>query len=166
MPNNYHVFPEIGSLLKHRNWFLATAESCTGGLLGHLITNVAGSSEYYLGGVIAYSNTLKIELLGVKTGTLLNCGAVSRETVLEMASGIRYVFGEKYSPDRIIGLSTSGIAGPGGGSADKPVGMVCIGISSKDWQDAFLFHFNGSREEIKMQTALQALHILAKHLPE
>jgi len=164
MPIKNHTGIEIGILLKSKNLLLATAESCSGGFLGHLITNVPGSSDYYLGGLIAYSNTLKESLLGVKTKTLTTHGAVSRETALEMAFGIRHVFKGKYSPENIVGLSTSGIAGPGGGSVEKPVGTVWIGISSQRSKDAFLFHFDGIREEIKMQTALQAIQILFQHL--
>lgn len=154
---------EIGSLLKSRGLWLATAESCTGGLLGHLITDAAGSSEYYLGGFISYSNDSKERWLGVAPATLKQFGAVSRETVLEMARSIRKVFGEEYQSDKIIGISISGIAGPGGASPEKPVGTVWIGISSTAGDDAFRYQLEGDRSEIKTQSALKALEILQRH---
>ena len=155
---------EIGELLKTKGLWLATAESCTGGLLGHLITSVAGSSEFYLGGFITYSNDAKEIWLGVAAATLKQYGAVSRETVLEMAHGIRNAFGEKLQPDKIIGISISGIAGPGGGSLEKPVGMVWIGMSSTTGDDAFNYHFVGDRGEIKIQSAKNALQLLLNYL--
>ena len=157
---------EIGELLKPKGLWLATAESCTGGLLGHLITSAAGSSEYYLGGFITYSNVTKERWLGVSPATLRQYGAVSRETVLEMALGIRNAFGEKLQPDKIIGISISGIAGPGGGSLEKQVGTVWIGISSTTGDDAFSYHFKGDRGEIKMQSAKKALELLLNYLPQ
>ena len=100
---------QIGEKLNERNWKLATAESCTGGLIGHRITNVPGSSEYYLGGVIAYAYEAKEQALGVRHDTLLEFGAVSQETVLEMACGARNLF------QADVAIAVSGIAGPGGG---------------------------------------------------
>ena len=157
---------EIGKLLKTRGLWLATAESCTGGLLGHLITSAAGSSEFYLGGFITYSNITKERWLGVSPATLKQYGAVSRETVLEMAHGIRNAFGEKLQPDKIIGISISGIAGPGGGSLEKPLGTVWIGISCTTGDDAFSYHFEGDRGEIKMQSAKNALELLLNYLQQ
>ena len=157
---------EIGELLKPKGLWLATAESCTGGLLGHLITSAAGSSEYYLGGFITYSNVTKERWLGVSPATLKQYGAVSRETVLEMAHGIRKAFGKKLQPDKIIGISISGIAGPGGGSLEKPLGTVWIGISCTTGDDAFSYHFEGDRGEIKMQSAKKALQLLLNYLPQ
>ena len=110
----------VGKMLCDHCLTLATAESCTGGYLAHLITSVAGCSEYYVGSVIAYENTLKEALLGVKHETLVKYGAVSEETALEMAAGIRKRTGAR------IGVATTGIAGPGGGSEEKPVGTVWI----------------------------------------
>ena len=103
-----------GKLLRQRCWQLAVAESCTGGLVGHLLTNVPGSSDYFLGGVISYANEAKLSLLGVHLETLETFGAVSRQTVLEMAGGVRHLL----SAD--VGLSVSGIAGPGGGTPVNP----------------------------------------------
>ena len=112
----------IGRLLRGRGWRLALAESCTGGLMAHRITNVAGSSDYYLGGVNSYSNDLKMALLGVPESILAEHGAVSPETARAMAAGIRRATGAE------VGLSATGIAGPGGGTAEKPVGLVYLGV--------------------------------------
>ncbi len=154
------LHPQIADLLKQNHLYLATAESCTGGLLGHLITNTPGASAYYLGGQIAYTNQAKIRWLGVRPETLARCGAVSRETVLEMAQGIRRAFGDKMGKEKIISLSISGIAGPDGGTDAKPVGTVWIGLSSPWGDEAMKFHFHGDRLAIKMQSAEQALEML------
>lgn len=142
---------------------LASAESCTGGFLGHLITNSPGSSDYYLGGMITYANEAKEKLLGVKPATLEEYGAVSRETVLEMATGICQAF-SKISSKPVIGISISGVAGPAGGSPQKPVGTVWIGFSAPGFSQAYENHFDGSREEIKAQSAIRALRILRDYL--
>lgn len=113
----------IGRLLKTKKYRLGLAESCTGGLIGHRITNVPGSSDYYLGGVNSYSNRLKIGFLGVREGTLATYGAVSPETAKEMAEGVK----ERTGAD--VGLATTGIAGPGGGSETKPVGLVYLAVA-------------------------------------
>ena len=157
---------EAGRLLKSMGLWLATAESCSGGFLGHIITNIAGSSEYYLGGFIAYSNNAKERWLCVTPGTIKTYGAVSRETVLEMASGVRASFGGDLEQNKIIGISISGIAGPGGGTFEKPVGTVWIGISSKSGYEATYYHFTGNRELIKTQSACQALEILIRYLSQ
>ncbi len=154
----------MSDLLREKGLYLATAESCSGGLLGHLITNVAGSSDYYLGGFITYSNQAKERFLGVKRETLQSNGAVSRETVLEMARGVRLAFEDVQPLSQLIGLSTSGIAGPGGGSPGKPVGTVWVGFNSADGDEAQHFHFSGAREEIKQQTALKALEMLKTYM--
>jgi PncC family amidohydrolase len=164
MPDKKYLSEEIGILLKSKGLWLATAESCTGGLLGHLITNTAGSSEYYLGGFITYSNETKERWLNVAPATLKHFGAVSRETVLEMARGVRNAFGEKTQPENIIGISISGIAGPGGGSPEKPVGIVWIGVSSTIGDMAFSFQFKEDRTRIKTQSAEKALELLIRHL--
>lgn len=150
---------EVGRLLHERSITLAVAESCTGGLIGHRITDVPGSSEYFLGGVIAYSNEAKVRDLGVSTETLAREGAVSEATVREMARGVRLASGAT------IGLATSGIAGPGGGTPGKPVGTVCIGLAwpdgewSRTWQLA-----PRSRSWVKEMTAQIALDRLRRHL--
>lgn len=112
----------VGELLAESSGSLALAESCTGGLIGHRITNVAGSSGYFAGSIVTYTNEAKMSLLGVSADTLETYGAVSEEVAREMAEGSRSVLAAEY------GLSVSGIAGPGGGTAKKPVGTVCIGL--------------------------------------
>jgi nicotinamide-nucleotide amidase len=114
----------IGKILKAKNKTLATAESCTGGEIAHMITSVAGSSAYYKGSVIAYSNSVKTQLLGVRPSTLEKFGAVSEQTVSEMAAGAMNLFKTDYA------IATSGIAGPGGGTAGKPMGTVWIAVAS------------------------------------
>jgi len=157
---------KIGELLRSKGLWLATAESCTGGLLGHLITSTAGSSDYYLGGFITYSNETKELWLGVAYSTLVQFGAVSRETVQLMARGVRNAFEEIIQPEKIIGISISGIAGPGGGSPEKPLGTVWIGVSGADGEEAEKFHFQGDRSEIKKQSAEKAIELLIKYLQE
>ncbi len=112
---------------------IGVAESCTGGLISHLLTNVAGSSDYFLFSGVTYSNDAKQNVLGVSEETLKTYGAVSEETVREMAIGVRRISGSTY------GLATSGIAGPTGGTEDKPLGTVCIGISTKEETVAYTF---------------------------
>jgi len=148
----------LGTLLGRSGLKLAVAESCTGGLLGHRITNVPGSSAYFLGGVTAYAYEAKVRLLGVRWETLKQYGAVSRETVQEMACGVRRAF----SAD--LGVSISGIAGPGGEQPGKPVGLVWIGLSAPELEQAWSFHFQGERLEVKNQSAQQALRILVDYL--
>ncbi len=154
----------IASHLKANNLFLATAESCTGGLLGHLITNLPGSSDYYLGGQIAYSNQAKRLWLNVPAEVLDTSGAVSRETVLAMAFGVRGVFAGEVDFKKIVGFSISGIAGPAGGTPTKPVGTVWMAISTHICESAYHFQFDGSRGAIKSQAALKALDILSKDI--
>jgi nicotinamide-nucleotide amidase len=163
MPEENQLSQEVGCLLKSKGLWLATAESCTGGLLGSLITNISGSSKYYLGGFITYSNFAKERFLNVKPAILKSFGAVSRETVLEMACGVRYIFKDEQDVTRIIGVSISGIAGPGGGTPEKPVGTVWIGISSEAGDKTAIFHFSGDRVSIKNQTARQALELIISH---
>jgi PncC family amidohydrolase len=148
----------IGALLRRLGWRLATAESCTGGLIAHRLTNVPGSSDYYLGGVIAYANELKMGLLGVRPTTLEQFGAVSRETVLEMAYGVRQRLGAQ------VGLSVSGIAGPGGGTDEKPVGLVWIGLSAPGFEHPWRYVWEGDRVQVKEQTAEEALRLLVEYL--
>lgn len=154
----------LGAALLRRDYRLVTAESCTGGLLGHWITNVPGSSEYYLGGVIAYANEVKQGLLGVRPETLERHGAVSRETVLEMARGARERFGAVYRPERVIGVSVSGIAGPGGGTGEKPVGLVWIGLSTPDGDAAYRYVYDGDRIANKESSARQAIRLVLDYL--
>ena len=148
----------VGKLLQTRDLRLAVAESCTGGLIGNLLTNVPGSSDYYMGSVTAYANLAKTRLLGVKPETLQEHGAVSRETVLEMAAGARRAL------DADIGLSVSGIAGPGGGTPEKPVGLIWIGLSAPGYETARCIQLEGDRLEVKAGAAAAALQILADYL--
>ena len=149
---------QVGSLLKERGLKLALAESCTGGLVGDRITNISGSSEYFLGGVVAYAYEAKVALLGVSWDTLNSKGAVSRETVLEMARGAQRAL------DSDIAVSISGIAGPGGGTLDKPVGTTWIGLVAADGEWAKLFQFSGTREQNKASAADAALQLLLDYL--
>jgi nicotinamide-nucleotide amidase len=144
----------VGRLLLTKQQTLALAESCTGGYISHRITRVAGSSAYYYGGAVTYSNNAKMRFLGVNQTTLENHGAVSRETALEMSRGIRERTGAG------IGLSVTGIAGPLGGSPEKPVGTVWISIAHDNCHEARLYNFHGDRERIITGTSQAALHWL------
>ena len=136
---------------------LAVAESCTGGMLGERITNVPGSSDVFLGGVIAYHNDVKKTLLGVRAEDVERYGAVSEEVALQMAAGVR----ERTGAD--VGVSVTGIAGPGGGTPDKPVGLVWIAIHSSDTK-ARRFHVVGDRAEIRQRAAQAALEMVRRTL--
>ena len=144
----------VGKILKKRRQTLAAAESCTGGLISHKITNVPGSSVYFKEGVVTYSNESKRGLLGVKRETIRKFGAVSNETAEEMARGILKRSGS------IWGLSVTGIAGPTGGTALKPVGLVFFGLASKNGVHSWKKNFFGTRTEIKERAALTALNLL------
>lgn len=130
---------------------VSAAESCTGGLIESLITDNPGSSEYFLGGVVSYSNKAKMNLLGVKDSTLEKHGAVSEETVKEMVVGVQKLIGSDYA------IAVSGIAGPGGGTAEKPVGLVYIGTLGRSGLIITKNNFSGARIEVKMKTARAAL---------
>lgn len=147
-----------GKLLRQQGLRLAVAESCTGGLVGHLITNVAGSSTYYMGSVTAYAYEAKVRLLGVRWETLEKYGAVSKETVLEMACGVRRALAAD------IGAAVSGIAGPGGGTPDKPVGLAWVGLSAAGVDEAWRFHWKGDRVYVKEQSARAVLQRLVDYL--
>jgi PncC family amidohydrolase len=155
---------EVGPSLVKQNYNLVVAESCTGGLVSHRITNVPGSSDYYIGGVCAYAYEAKRSLLGVKPKTLKKFGAVSRETVLEMSTGVRKLFSKEIPFENLIGISISGIAGPGGGLPGKPVGLVWISLSSEKGTWAWQKVFEGSRTQIKEQSSDYALKILLDFL--
>ena len=146
----------VGAYLTQTQQTIAAAESCTGGLLSHVLTSVSGSSVYFIGGVVAYSNHVKRALLGVKAETLDAFGAVSEETAREMAAGVR----QKLSTD--IGLATTGIAGPTGGTPDKPVGLVWIGISTPEHTRAYECHFDADREGVKTLTIERILSLYLK----
>lgn len=151
---------EVGELLRARGWRLAVAESCTGGLVGHLITDVAGSSDYFAGGVIAYSNEAKMELLGVRAETLAQHGAVSEAAAREMAAGARRLLGAD------VALSVTGIAGPGGGTPEKPVGLVYIALDVTGGQVCRRYVWDGDRAANKVQSARAALELLGSWLTD
>ena len=148
----------IGNQLRESNITLAVAESCTSGIIGTRITNVPGSSDYFLGGVLCYSNTAKENLCGVSRGTLEKHGAVSTETAEALAQGVRRALGST------IGLSVTGIAGPGGGSTEKPVGLVYLGLSDGKRSITHRRIFPGDREMIRKRAAAYALTCLRKFL--
>mgnify|MGYP001041919863 CR=1 FL=1 len=142
---------QVGDILTEGYLTIAAAESCTGGLLSHILTGVSGSSAYFIGGVVAYSNRIKETVLGVSIDTLEKFGAVSAQTAQEMAQGIA----EKFHT--AIGLSTTGIAGPTGGTPEKPIGLVWIGIHFKGKTYAHECHFDGDREAVKTKTVNEIL---------
>lgn len=148
----------IGIRLREMGATLATAESCTGGYLSHLITSVAGSSDYFMGGIVSYANQAKEHLLGVESEALRNHGAVSKEVVMQMARGAQLKFGTTYA------LATSGVAGPGGGSEEKPVGTVWIATATPDGVKAKKFNFGNSRQRNIRKAALMALDLLRKEI--
>ena len=145
---------QVLELLSKHGLSISFAESCTGGLLSHRITNIPGSSRCYLGSVVSYSNDVKNKLLGVAEETLKEHGAVSRQCATEMADGVRKLLCSD------IGVSITGIAGPGGGTQEKPVGLVYIALSSKDGTECKKFNFSGNRKENKKSSADAALAML------
>jgi len=155
--SNGSMAEEVGRLLKRRKWTVSVAESCTGGLVGHLLTSVPGSSSYFLGGIISYDNRIKIDTLGVKPGTLKSAGAVSNQTVREMAQGVRH----RLKTD--LGIAVSGIAGPEGGSREKPVGTVHLGLATVEETFVKEYRFMGNRQQIKRVSAMMALDWLRRY---
>jgi PncC family amidohydrolase len=143
----------VGRLLLSQDLTLAVAESCTGGLIGDRITDVPGSSRYFAGGVIAYSDVVKVRMLGVRRQTLAEWGAVSEQTVKEMAAGVCRRFKAQ------VGVAVSGIAGPGGGTKVKPVGLVCICARVGKKVLVERYRFRGGRRAVKEQSAAAALHL-------
>lgn len=148
----------VGQLLLKHKRTLALAESCTGGLIGHRITDVPGSSEYFVGGIVAYSYDAKEHLLGVQHNTLYDHGAVSAETAIEMARGARRTLGTD------IGLSVTGIAGPGGGLPGKPVGLVYICLSARNFERVEKFVWEKDRAGNKWESSESALQMLLEYL--
>lgn len=145
---------ELGKILKEKNLTIACAESCTGGLLTSRLTDVEGSSAYVQGSIVSYSNEIKNSVLKVKADTLKEFGAVSEQTARQMSNNVR----ELFKTD--IGVGVTGIAGPGGGSAEKPVGTVYISVSNSDKTFVKKFNFSGSRIEIKNQSCNAAMSIV------
>lgn len=145
----------VGQALLEKGWTISAAESCTGGLVLHRLTNIPGSSAYVVGGVVAYSNQIKQALLKVKQGTLIAHGAVSEQTAEEMALGARALFKTH------VAVSVTGIAGPGGGTAEKPVGLTYIGVSAGDGLLEVQRHlWDGDREAVKAASAEAALQLV------
>ncbi len=145
---------QLATLLSQKHLTLSLAESCTGGLISHRLTNVPGSSTFFLLSIIAYDNKAKTKLLGVSPATIKTHGAVSRPTALAMSHGVRRILGTD------ISIAVTGIAGPSGGSALKPVGTVFIAYHFKKKSLCQQFHFKGSRARIKTQAADAVLKLL------
>jgi PncC family amidohydrolase len=151
----------VGSLLQTRKQTLSVAESCTGGLLAKVLTDIPGSSNYFLGGVVAYSNEIKRQLLNVEAKTLTDYGAVSEKTAMEMATGVMMSFSST------IALSVTGIAGPGGGTPDKPVGTVYICAVGRDGLlQVERGQYMGDRDTIRKRSVNKALSMVFLHLRE
>jgi nicotinamide-nucleotide amidase len=148
----------VGNLLKETGRTLATAESCTGGYIAHLVTSIPGSSEYYKGSIIAYSNEIKVKELAVSEKTLLENGAVSEDVVKQMAANVRARFNTDYS------IAVSGIAGPEGGTKDKPVGLTWIAVAGPSGVHAGKYLFGDNRERNIRRATLQALNLLRKYI--
>ena len=153
----------LGATLKARGFMLALAESCTGGMVAQAVTSVAGSSAWFDRGFVTYSNQAKIDMLGVSAKTLENFGAVSEQTAAEMALGCLKASALKHSQAHIAG-SITGIAGPDGGTADKPVGTVCFGIAQEKQYTTITQHFAGNREAIRQQATIAMLAELINQL--
>jgi PncC family amidohydrolase len=150
----------VGELLRAAGVTLALGESCTGGGLGDRVTDVPGSSDYFLGGVVAYSNNAKEHLLGVRGETLRRWGAVSKETALEMARGARTALGAT------VGLAVTGIAGPGGALPGKPVGLTWVALCGPQREFARDFQWEGDRLSNKRRSAQAALQLLLEYLQD
>jgi nicotinamide-nucleotide amidase len=146
----------IGQLLLNKNWTVATAESCTGGLIAHQLSSVPGASAYFKGSVVCYDNDMKEDLLGVQKKTLQEHGAVSEQTVTEMVLGVRK------RTNANVAVAVSGIMGPSGGTPDKPVGTVCVAVSNGDETMATTQRLGFDRARNTQQTALFALNLLRK----
>lgn len=139
---------------KEKGFTVSAAESCTGGLIGASITGMPGASDYFLGSAVTYSNESKERLLGVARGLLFAYGAVSAQTASAMSKGARRLYGSD------LAVAVTGIAGPGGATDGKPVGLVYISVSSKDKTQTQEFRFSGSRDEVREATVLNALRML------
>jgi nicotinamide-nucleotide amidase len=152
------LLPEdrIHKICVQRGWKLAVAESCTGGLIGGRLTSVPGSSSYFLGGAIAYSNELKKNLLNVPAELLESEGAVSGPVAGAMATGVAEATGAQ------CGISVTGVAGPDGGTVEKPVGTVWIGVALPSGTTSRMYHFEGDREEVRQQTVQAAMELFLK----
>ena len=148
------LLKKVSTLLKKQKLTVATAESCTGGLIAHTLTNVSGSSNYFDRGIISYSNTAKMELLDVPEELFRKHGAVSKLVAKAMAEGVRI----KSNVD--IGIATTGVAGPTGGTKEKPVGLVYIAVSTSNKTEVKKFQFLGDRLQNKESTCIEALQMI------
>ncbi|HWE64774.1 MAG TPA: CinA family protein [Chloroflexota bacterium] len=157
-PYPYELAVEVAERAIAHGVTLATAESCTGGLIAHLLTRVAGVSAVFNGGIVAYANEAKRDLLGIEESVLLRHGAVSEPVALAMARGARRAFGVA------LAVSTTGVAGPGGGTPDKPVGLVYIAVSREAGDQCRRFRFAGDRAENIIQAAREALRLIHETL--
>ena len=158
MNNNNSLSEQLGGLLRSKGLLMGTAESCTGGRIANMVTLVAGSSDYFVGGVVSYSNEVKHKVLGVSEDSLRLHGAVSREVVEQMAQGAIRTLGCDCS------VATSGVAGPGGGSPEKPVGTVWIAAALKEQVVSHCYHFGTVRAENIQSAADTALTMLLELL--
>ncbi|MDQ7025346.1 MAG: CinA family protein [Anaerolineae bacterium] len=160
MNQHENLAQELGNMLKKRNLTISAAESCTGGLFLSALTDIAGSSAYVLGGAITYSNEVKQKLVNVQEATLIQHGAVSEETAREMAIGVR----DLLKAD--IGVSITGIAGPGGATPEKPVGLVYIGVVTHKSSQVRKYIWQGNRMENKQQSVVQAIQLVVDIINE
>ena len=150
----------VGRMLITRGCTIAIAESCSGGLVSHMMTDVSGISQIFLGGITAYSNSAKVKFLRVPTEVIENYGAVSKECALCMAEGVKREF------ESDMGIGITGIAGPEGGTIEKPVGTVFMALSARSGSRDFSFQFLGDGRAVKMQTAQMALKMVRRYLLE
>ena len=157
-PQLYELAERVGQALKARGLMLVTAESCTGGWVAEAVTSIAGSSDWFERGFVTYSNASKEELLGVSADTLKEHGAVSEQTAREMAEGALA------RAKGTLALAITGVAGPGGGSREKPVGTVCFAWADEKKTVVETRHFSGDRESVRRQSVLRALEGVLEHL--
>jgi len=148
----------IGNLLREKSWTLSIAESCTGGLICDRITNISGSSDYFMGGMVTYNNESKAEHLGVPSSVIKRHGAVSSQVARRMAQGVRKAFHTTF------GLSTTGVAGPTGGTKRSPVGRVFIAISDGKRESVKKLDLKGTRREIKAQATKNCLEFFYRYM--
>ncbi|MDD5595056.1 MAG: nicotinamide-nucleotide amidohydrolase family protein [Candidatus Omnitrophica bacterium] len=153
-----HIVSQIHKLLIKKNYTLATAESCTGGLLAKLLTDLSGSSKYFLLGIISYSNQAKTKTLQIPSKLISKKGAVSREVALKMADSVKKLAKADF------GIGITGVAGPSGGSKERAVGTVFIAISANNQKTCGKFQFKGSRDTIRRLAALKSLRLLKDQL--
>ncbi|MBN1694891.1 CinA family protein [candidate division WOR-3 bacterium] len=154
------LLEDIGNLLRKKGWTISTAESCTGGLISSFLTSIPGSSDYFAGGIIAYSNEIKTNLLSVSPQTLKKFGTVSEETVKDMAQGVKHLLKTD------VGISISGIAGPTGGTEKKPVGTVALGVDIPQKIITNMVNLEGNRNNIRKLAGIRLLEMLKNLLEE